>query len=117
MNDYKELEVWQRSINLVKSVYLLLTYLPANEKYALIDQIRRSAVSIPSNIAEGHDRGSTKEFIHFLYTALGSSSELETQLILINKLYNINIDSVLNELTVIKKMVNKIITSLKRKIT
>ena len=79
---YKELIVWQKSVQLAKSIYLLVKKLPIEERYALSDQMRRAAVSIPSNIAEGHGRRTPSEFRHFLSVAKGSTSELETQLIL-----------------------------------
>jgi len=82
VRDYKELKVWQRSFELTKEIYLITKRFPEDEKYGLISQIRRAAVSVPSNIAEGANRGSTKEFIRFLYIAIGSSAELETQLLL-----------------------------------
>ena len=78
--DYKNLIVWQKSMALVHEVYHLVEFLPANEKYALSEQMRRAAVSIPSNIAEGEARKSKKEFIQFLSIANGSRAELETQL-------------------------------------
>ena len=78
MSNYKDLQVWQRSIELVLDVYKLAQAFPLEERYALGDQMRRAAVSIPSNIAEGHARGSAKEFRHFLSIALGSLAELET---------------------------------------
>ncbi len=69
ISDYKLLDVWQLSINTVKDVYVLLRELPSLERYGLADQIRRSSVSIPSNIAEGHGRNSNKEFSRFLLIA------------------------------------------------
>ena len=78
--NYKELLVWQKAMDLVEEVYVITRMLPEEEKYALGDQMRRSAVSIPSNIAEGNARGTEKEMIHFLYIAQGSRAELETQL-------------------------------------
>ena len=82
MQDYKELIVWQKSIELVKNIYTLCKVLPKEETYSLSDQIRRCVVSIPSNIAKRSGRNTTKEFIQFLYISLGSACELETQLII-----------------------------------
>lgn len=79
---HHDLLVWQRAISLVKGVYDLTAGFPASETYGLTSQMRRSAVSVPSNIAEGAARISEKEFLHFLGVARGSLSELETQLIL-----------------------------------
>lgn len=79
---YQDLIVWQKAMRLAREVYTIARQLPIEEKFALADQLRRSAVSIPSNIAEGHARGSDKEFVHFLYIARGSNAELMTQLIL-----------------------------------
>ena len=72
--------VWQKAMQLVKMVYLLVRELPKDETFALSSQMRRAAVSIPSNIAEGQERNSTKEFIQFLSIAKGSKAELQTQL-------------------------------------
>ncbi len=77
---YKELIVWQKSMELVKEIYLLVKKLPKEETYALSDQIRRAVVSIPSNIAEGYGRKSKAEYIRFLDIARGSQYELETQI-------------------------------------
>lgn len=84
MYNYKELKIWQEGILLAKLIYQVTANFPANEKYGLISQINRSAVSIPSNIAEGAGRNYDKEFIQFLGIALGSAFELETQIILAN---------------------------------
>ena len=78
MTGYENLDVWKKSIILVTNVYQLVKLLPKEETYALSDQIRRSAVSVPSNIAEGSSRNSKKEFVQFLYVSLGSLCELET---------------------------------------
>ena len=83
---HKDLNVWKEGINLVKAVYLLTKAFPREEIYVLVSQMRRAAVSIPSNIAEGAARNSHKEFIHFLYISLGSLAELETQLLLSKEL-------------------------------
>ena len=80
MENYRNLIVWQKSMQLVKEIYKLLRLMPNYEQYALSDQMRRAAVSIPSNIAEGAGRGSKKDFAHFLSIARGSKYELETQL-------------------------------------
>ncbi len=79
---YQELLVWQKAMDLVAETYTLIRLLPREELYALSDQMRRAAVSIPSNIAEGQQRNSTKEFVQFLSVARGSNAELETQLII-----------------------------------
>ncbi|MBP5579048.1 MAG: four helix bundle protein [Ruminococcus sp.] len=80
MENYRNLIVWQKSMQLVKEIYKLLRLMPNYEQYALSDQMRRAAVSIPSNIAEGAGRGSKKDFAHILSIARGSKYELETQL-------------------------------------
>lgn len=82
MNNYKELKVWQKSMDLVEKVYILTSSFPAEEKYGLTSQIQRCAVSIPSNIAEGAGRNSNNEFRNFLGIANGSINELVTQLTL-----------------------------------
>jgi four helix bundle protein len=79
---YRDLRVWQEAIDFVKDIYLITAQFPASEVYGLTNQIRRAAVSIPSNIAEGQGRHSIKEFRQFLGIALGSIAELETQLII-----------------------------------
>ena len=83
---HKNLDVWNLAIGLVKDVYKLTKDYPEEELYGLTAQIRRSAISIPSNIAEGAARNSKKEFAQFLYIALGSAAELETQLIIAQEL-------------------------------
>ena len=84
--DFKELLVWQKSMDLVEMVYGLVRLLPPEERYELSSQIRRAAVSIPSNIAEGEGRKSNREFLRFLSIARGSRAELETQLLLAQRL-------------------------------
>jgi len=80
LNGHKDLIVWQKAMDLVMETYNLVKLLPKNETFALSDQMRRSVVSIPSNIVEGSTRNSTKEFINFLSIANGSRAELETQI-------------------------------------
>lgn len=113
---HKDLIVWQKSIVLVKAIYVNTQSFPKEELFGLVSQIRRAVVSIPSNIAEGYGRGSKKECERFLYIALGSAAELETQLIISKELnyissekYEIS-DSLLNEII---KMLSSLINSLK----
>lgn len=79
---YKKLLMWEKSFALCKQVYALCATFPKEEKFGLISQLQRAAVSIPSNIAEGSKRPTKKDFAHFLYTSLGSCAELQTQLLL-----------------------------------
>jgi four helix bundle protein len=79
---YRELIAWQRSMALVKTVYSLSAEFPADERFGLTSQVRRAAVSVPSNIAEGQGRDSTKEFVHHLSMAYGSLMEVETQILI-----------------------------------
>ena len=104
-HNFRELKIWKESMNLVKQVYTLSTELPVNEKFGLISQIQRCAISIPSNIAEGSGRSSEKEFLHFLNISISSSYELETQLILLEELYNIGTQKTLTQITSIQKMI------------
>lgn len=98
---------------LVKRIYLLTANLPKDEKFGLVSQINRCSISIPSNIAEGSGRTSEKEFLHFLNIAISSSYELETQLILIEDIYNTDTKSILAELEILQKMIG----GFKRKLT
>ena len=82
LKNYKELKVWQKSYQLCLEVYKVTREFPKEERYGLISQIRRSAVSVPSNTAEGYGRKTTPEYIQFLYVAYGSNCELETQILL-----------------------------------
>lgn len=89
LESYKELIVWQRSMTLVKAVYRLTSSLPSSESFGLYSQMRRAAISIPSNIAEGHKRRSLNEFLRFLYIADGSAAELETQILIAQELFQL----------------------------
>ena len=114
---HKDLEVWKKSMDLVEDVYKLMKQLPENEKYGLISQIKRSSISIPSNIAEGAARGSTKEFIRFLDIASGSLSELETQLLLLERLGFCSTEENLSkEIETIGKMLYGLKLSLRNKL-
>ena len=117
MKNHKDLDVWQMSMDLVEMVYTQSAMYPKEEVYGLTSQIRRAAVSVPSNIAEGAARQGSKEFIQFLYISLGSLSEVETQTILAKRLgFTNNIDTLLDKIARIKKMLNGLITHLKGKI-
>ena len=116
IKSYKDLEVWQRAIKLVKLVYSLTKEFPKEEVYGLTNQIRRSAVSIPSNIAEGKTRQHTNEYIQFLYVSLSSCAELETQLIIAKELDYIdekNKIELLEEADHIGRMLRNLIKSLR----
>jgi four helix bundle protein len=107
MHKVEDLKIWQKAIVLAKQAYTVIIDLPADEKYGLSSQIKRCAVSIASNIAEGAGRNSNKEFKHFLSIANGSSYELHTQLILtyeLNLIEKHKIDELLNLITEIQKM-------------
>jgi len=118
MKTHYDLNVWNDSIILVKDVYKISVKFPKEEIYGLTSQIKRATISIPSNISEGASRQSNKEFIQFLYIALGSASEVETQLIIAKELNFIDskdLDYLLKSLEKIKKMLNGLIKSLKVK--
>jgi four helix bundle protein len=100
---YKDLEIWQKGMDLTVMVYEFSSALPSEEKYGLVSQMRRSAISFPSNIAEGSTRSSVKEFIHFLNIALGSLAELETQLIICKRLKFKTPDSLIKQIEEIRK--------------
>jgi len=82
VKDYKDLKVWQKGIEIVDKIYLITAKFPKEEVYGLVIQMRKAAVSIPSNIAEGFVRHHTKEYKQFLYISLGSCAELDTQIII-----------------------------------
>lgn len=115
---HKDLEVWKIAIDLVTDIYNVTKSFPKEEIYGLTNQIRRSAVSIPSNIAEGSARNSTKENIQFLYISLGSVSELETQLIIaenINYINQVENEELQSKIKHIRKMLIGLINFYKRK--
>ena len=86
MHNFRSLKVWEKSVELSVKTYQLTSCFPTDEKFGLISQMRRASVSIPSNIAEGAGRSSKKDFANFLGFATGSSNELETQMLIANKL-------------------------------
>lgn len=101
---YRDLTVWQKSFVLVEDIYKLTAKLPNEEKYGLASQMQRAAVSIPSNIAEGQQRGGAKEFRQFLLIARGSAAELSTQVELAQKIFGLNAETLLDEIEQIQKM-------------
>ncbi|MET4081331.1 four helix bundle protein [Pedobacter sp. UYP30] len=103
MHKFKELKIWQKSIELVTEIYKVTSTFPDKEKFGLVSQINRASVSIPSNIAEGAGRNSTKEFLYFLSIAHASSYETETQLIISKNLNYLKI----NELDVLTEKLNE----------
>ena len=120
LQKYEDLIVWQKSMDLVTEIYKLVKLLPEEELYALSDQMRRAAVSIPSNIAEGQERSTTKDFIKFLYIAKGSKAELETQLLICTRLQYLTQQQILAAqklLVEIGKMLNALIQSLHEKLS
>jgi four helix bundle protein len=113
IRSHKDLDVWKRAIGLTTEIYEITKEFHKEEVYGLVAQIRRSAVSIAANIAEGAARNSKKEFIQFLYISLGSLSELETELIIAKNVgYTVN-DEIFEELDTIRKMLLGLINVLK----
>lgn len=95
--DYKDLDAWKQAMSLVEDVYQLTRSFPREEVYGLTAQVRRSAVSIPSNLAEGSARRSTREFANFLAIALGSLAELKTQLLIAERLKYASVEHALKQ--------------------
>lgn len=108
INKYQDLIVWRRSIELVKEVYAVCQSMPIDEKWSLISQIKRSSISIPSNIAEGFGRRNRAEFRRFLNISHGSACELETQLTISNLIYGINVNRSISLIKEIIKMLNSL---------
>ena len=115
MSSYRELLVWQKSIDFVIDIYKLTNKFPKEEMYGLSSQMRRAAISIPSNIAEGRTRHTDKEFARFLFIAQGSRAELETHIIICEKLNYIKNDELVDYMNKLEE-IGKMITSLKKKI-
>ncbi len=111
---YQQLIVWQKAMQLVNLIYQLTHVFPNEEKFGLTSQLRRAAVSIPSNIAEGSGRGSDKDFCRFLFLARGSLTELETQLLIAHQLGYCQITNDIDELIQqVFAMLNKLISRLR----
>lgn len=117
INSYKQLTVWQKSFKLSLHIFKITSKFPNSELYGMVSQMRRASVSIPSNIAEGSARGYRQEYIQFLKTSFGSGAELETQLLLAQELGYISsteFEQVNDLLSEVMKMLNKLITILKK---
>ena len=115
IQSYKDLKVWQKAMDLVVEVYRIVKLLPREETYGLSDQMRRAAVSVPSNIAEGQARNTRKDFINFLCIARGSNAELQTQCLICVRLHYIAEKEITRALSLsdeVGKMVNAMIFSL-----
>ena len=116
MGNFKELLVWQKSIEFVTEIYELTAKFPNEEKFGLVSQIRRASVSIPSNIAEGNSRRSSADYIQFLKIARGSAAEVETQIIISKNLHFIKDDNFTElslKISELLKMLNGLINYLK----
>jgi len=112
---HKDLDVWKKSMDLVEEVYRFTQGFPDREKYGLINQIRRCAISVPSNIAEGSARNTSKETTQFCYISLGSLAELETQLLIAERLKYYGSTDILDNVIEIRRMLLGLIKYLKSK--
>lgn len=120
VGNYHKLKIWQISMQLVESVYELTLKFPKSEQYGLTSQVRRAAVSMPSNIAEGNVRDSRKEYLHFLSVALGSLAEVETQLQLSSRLGFVSLDEIeemLDLIQLLARMIRGLQRNIKSKIS
>ena len=118
METWKELKAWQRAHSLVLQIYSLTARFPSTERFRLTDQLCRAAASVPANIVEGQSRQTTKEYIHFLYTARGSLEETRYHLLLAKDLELLDLDTYAKletDYETVSKMLNGLIQSLKRK--
>lgn len=112
LNSYKDLIVWQKAYELVKVVYKITSRLPQSEIYALQSQARRAAVSVVSNIAEGYNRKTKKDYAQFLHISHGSTSELETQLFICRDLYQLEVSEALQLINEVGKMLGSLMNKL-----
>jgi four helix bundle protein len=113
MGTHKDLKSWQLAMDLVEEVYKNTAKFPKEEQYGLISQMRRCVVSVPSNIAEGAARNTTKEYIHFLYISLGSLSELETQIEICRRLDYYGSENIIEMIEKIRRMLLNLVKYLK----
>lgn len=115
IRSHKDLKVWQESMDLVTEIYRISDFFPENEKFGLTSQIRRCAISIPSNIAEGCARKGNRELLQFLYVSLGSLAELETQYEIAQNLkYIKESEEIRNKIIFIRIMLSNLIKSIKK---
>ena len=117
MRDFRQYEVWKKAVDFTTDVYKLTELFPPSERFGLIDQLNRASVSIASNIAEGSARNSEKDFVHFLEISLGSSFEVETQLLISKNLNNISEEQyfqIIKDLSVLQKQLNQFINKLRK---
>jgi four helix bundle protein len=112
-HNFRELIIWKDAMSFVKKVYLVSSKLPTDERFGFVSQINRSSVAIPSNIAEGSGRTTNKEFVRFLEIAISSSYELETHLILINELFNIETKTEIEELITLQNKIGAFIRKIR----
>ncbi len=115
IQSYKELIVWQKAILLCEKIYILTENFPKAESFGLVSQMRRSAVSIPSNIAEGKYRGTRKDFTQFLRIARGSTAELETQILIAKKFYSLD-TSTITDIEKLLEEISKMLSSVIKKL-
>jgi four helix bundle protein len=115
-HNFREIKIWQEALLMVKEVYLFSSKLPKEEKYGITSQINRSAVSIPSNIAEGSGRTTNKEFVRFLEIAISSSYELETQLILAEELFDLSSVELIKNLNALQNRIGGFTRQIKNRI-
>lgn len=112
MRNFRELNIWKKGIEIAVEVYKILHELPEYEKFGLRIQMAKSSTSIPSNIAEGCGKSSDKDFKRYLEISLGSAYELETQLIIANKVHDINIELIINNVQEEQRMISSLIKTL-----
>ena len=115
MRPHQKLDAWSKSVDLVVGIYRATEKFPKEERYGLTSQLRRAAVSVPANIAEGAGRHSQKEFAHFLSNAQGSASELETELIIANRLGYLSLALYLRLIAELER-IGRLITGLTKRI-
>jgi four helix bundle protein len=118
IKDYRDLVVWQKAMDLVETIYRTTGTFPREEIYGLTSQIRRAAISIPSNIAEGNGRNTARDYMHFLGMAYGSVKEVETQVLIAERLRYINCsdsNGLVKMTTEIARLISGLANSLKRK--
>lgn len=117
MRDFRQYEVWKNAVSFTTEVYKLTAAFPSSEKFGLVNQLQRASVSIASNIAEGASRTSEKDFTHFLEISLGSSFEVETQLLISKNLNYISEEeylAVIKNITVLQKQLNQFINKIRK---